>query len=65
MITSSGKQSDKELETSFVHPMQMPDVHVCHRDIAEFKISLPTILAITTDYTRIILPDDYVPNKKP
>ena len=41
MISSSGKQSDKELETSFVHLMQMPDVHVCHRDIAEFKISLP------------------------
>ena len=42
MITRSGKQSDKELETSFVHHMQMPDVHVCHRDIAEFKISLPS-----------------------
>ena len=42
MITSSGKQSDKELETSFVHLMEMPDVHVCHRDIAEFKISLPS-----------------------
>ena len=42
MITSSGKQSDKELETSFVHLMQMPDVHVCHRDIVEFKISLPS-----------------------
>ena len=42
MITSSAKQSDKELETSFVHLMQMPDVHVCHRDIAEFKISLPS-----------------------
>ena len=42
MITSSGKQSDKELETSFVHLMQMPDVHVCHRDIAEFKITLPS-----------------------
>ena len=42
MITSSGKQSDKELETSFVYLMQMPDVHVCTRDIAEFKISLPS-----------------------
>ena len=42
MITSSGRQSDKEVETSFVHLMQMPDVRACHRDIAEFKISLPS-----------------------
>ena len=42
MITSSAKQSNRELETSFVHLMQMPDVHVCHRDIAEFKILLPS-----------------------
>ena len=39
MITSSEKQSDKEVETSFVHLMQMPDVHVCHKGIAEVKIS--------------------------
>ena len=42
MITSRGKQSDKEVETFFVHLiMQMPDVHVCHRGIAEVKISSP------------------------
>ena len=38
---SSGKQSDKKVETSFVCLMQMPDVHVCHRGVAEIKISLP------------------------
>ena len=45
MITSSGKQSDKELETSFVHLMPTPDVHVCHRGIAEFKILPSSSLA--------------------
>ena len=42
MITSSEKQSDKEVETSFYHLMLMPDLHVCHRGIAEVKISLPS-----------------------
>ena len=30
-----------------------------------YLIFLTTILAKTTDYTLIILPDDYVPNQKP
>ena len=41
MITSSEKQCDKEVETSFVHFMQMYTLYVCHRGIAEVKISLP------------------------
>ena len=39
MITSSGKQSDKELETSFVHFMQICMLINCHRGIVEVKIS--------------------------
>ena len=41
MITSTGKQSDKELETSFVHFVQVYMLINCHRGIAEVKISLP------------------------
>ena len=40
MITSTGKQSDKELETSFVHFVQMYMLINYHRGIAEVKISL-------------------------
>ena len=43
MITSSEKQSDKEIETSFVHLMQMPDVHVCRKGIAEVKMHIDQI----------------------
>ena len=39
MITSSGKQSDKEVESFFVSPSHA-DVYVCHRGIGEVKISL-------------------------
>ena len=47
MITSSGKQNDKEVEISFVYFMTKlclfhADVHVCHIEIrAKVKISLP------------------------
>ena len=43
MITSSEKQSDKEIETSFVHLMQMPDVHVCRKGMAEVKMHIDQI----------------------
>ena len=39
-----------------------------HRRFNEYSPTMnvgPTILAKTTDYTLIILPDDYVPNQKP
>ena len=44
MITSSGKQNDKEIETSFVYFMTKlslfhADVHVCHIEVcAKVKI---------------------------
>ena len=41
-LAATPELNDRELETSFVHLMQMPDVHVCHRDIAKFKILLPS-----------------------
>ena len=37
MISSSGRQSDKEVETSFVHFMQMYTLYVCHKGTAEAK----------------------------
>ena len=48
MITSSGKQSDKELETSFVHFMQMCTLINRHRGIAEVKILLPRVQAFAS-----------------
>ena len=44
MITSSGKQSDKEVETFCAYLMQMCMSINCHRGIAEVKISLPSLL---------------------
>ena len=43
MITSSGKQNDKDVETSFVHFMQMYTLYVRHGGIAKVKISLPSL----------------------
>ena len=44
MITSSEKQSDKEIETSFLHLMQMPsDVHVRRKGAAEVKMHIDQI----------------------
>ena len=37
MISSSEKQSDKEVETSFVHFMQVYTLYVCHKGTAEAK----------------------------
>ena len=51
MITSSGKQSDKELETSFVHFMQMCTLINRHRGIAEVKISLPRAQAFASFFS--------------